>query len=45
MFSGDVIMSNKELDSYLEALKIIAETTEDTEQIIKAIEKLQKKLE
>jgi hypothetical protein len=38
------IMSNKQLNSYLEAIKIIAQTTTDNTQIIKAIEQLQQKL-
>ena len=37
-------MSNKQLNSYLEAIKIIAQTTTDNKQIIKAIEQLQQKL-
>ncbi len=37
-------MSNKQLNSYLEAIKIIVKNSADKENIIKAIEQLQKKL-
>ena len=37
-------MTNKQLNSYLESIKLIVESTEDKQQIIKAIEKLQEKL-
>lgn len=40
---GDA-MTNKQLNSYLESIKLIVESTEDKQQIIKAIEKLQEKL-
>ena len=44
MLIGDCIMTNKQLNSYLESIKIIAENTKDNQEIIKAIEKLQEKL-
>ncbi len=37
-------MSNKQLNSYLEAIKLIAQTAKDTAEIIRAIEQLQSKL-
>ena len=41
---GKQIMSNKQLNSYLEAIKIIVKNSADKENTIKAIEQLQKKL-
>lgn len=37
-------MNTKQLNSYLEALKIISQNAKDTTDIIKAIEQLQSKL-
>ena len=44
MLIGDSSMTNGQLNSYLESIKLIVESTEDKQQIIKAIEKLQEKL-
>jgi len=42
---GKKTMSNKQLLSFLEALKIIVNNSSDRENIIKAIEQLQDKLQ
>ena len=44
MTEGREAMTNKELASYLEALKIIVQSASSTTEIIEAIEKLQSKL-
>lgn len=41
---GQKPMNTKQLNSYLEALKIIAQNAADIAEIVKAIEKLQCKL-
>ena len=42
---GKEPMTNGEMDGYMEAVKIIAEMAADTETVIKAIERIQEKLE
>jgi hypothetical protein len=41
---GQKAMTNKELSSYLEAIRIIVEISNDKSDIVKALEQLQSKL-